>query len=155
MLREKTVLLISGLLAIYSTAAPAQLYGAPPDKILIMDPKKELGSDQFKAGLGNDVAFFFIGADKPAVKKQMEETLLDKRTTLSLGTQEANCRRVLLAVFRDLQVRARRKGGDAVVNLVSFYRQHYTADSTMIECHSGRDVMAHIILRGNIAQLDK
>ena len=147
---HKTILLLltSGLLAISSPAAPA-------DKVLIMDPQNALRSDEFKAALGNDVAFYFIGAAKPAVKTQMEEILINKRTTLSLGPQEANCRRVLLAAFRDLKARVKKRGGDAVVNLVSFYREHYTADSTTVECHSSSDVRGHIILRGNIAQLDK
>lgn len=147
---HKTILLLltCGLLAISSPAAAA-------DNVLIMDPQVALSSDEFKAALGNDVAFYFIGAAKPAVKTQMEEVLINKRTTLSLGPQEANCRRALLAAFRDLKARAKKRGGDAVVNLVSFYKEHYTADSKMVECHSSSDVRAHVILRGNVAQLDK
>ena len=69
-LHKTTLLLLtSGHLAISSPAAPA-------DKVLIMDPQNALSSDEFKAALGNDVAFYFIGAAKPAVKTQMEEILI-------------------------------------------------------------------------------
>jgi hypothetical protein len=76
------MLLISGLLAVSSPAARAE-------DVLVMDPQQALNSAEFKAGLGNDVAFYFIGAPTPGVK-------------------ETNCRRVLVAAFRDFQARARK-----------------------------------------------
>jgi len=143
-----SALLISGLLAISSRAARAE-------DVLIMDPQQALNSDEFKARLGNDVAFYFAGAPSPAVKMQMEEIVVNKKTVQSSGPQEANCRRVLLAAFRDLQAGARKRDGDAVVNLVSFYKKHYAADSATVECHIGSEVKGYITLRGNIAKLDK
>jgi len=142
------LLLISGLLAISSPAAWAE-------DVLIMDPQIALSSDEFKAGLGNDVAFYFTGAATPAVKTDMEEFLVDRVTRRSSGPPETNCRRVLLAAFLDFQARARKKGGNAVVNMVSFYRKHYAADSTMVECHITFEVKARIVLRGTVAQIDK
>jgi len=142
------LLLICGLLAVSSPAAWA-------DDVLIMDPQKALSSDEFKRAMGNDVTFYFTGAATPAVKTNMEEFLVDRVTRRSSGPPETNCRRVLLAAFRDFQAHARKKGGNAVVNMLSFYRNHYAADSTMVECHITSEVKARIVLRGNIAQIEK
>jgi hypothetical protein len=39
--------------------------------------------------------------------------------------------------------------------MVSFYRKHYAADSTMVECHISSEVKARIVLRGTVALVDK
>src|SRR5258706_9522518 len=142
-----SALLISGLLAISSPAAWAE-------DVLIMDPQIALSSDEFKAGLGNDVAFYFTGAATPAFKTDMEEFLVDRVTRRSAGPPKTHCRRVLLAAFLDFQARARKKGGNAVVNMVSFYQKPYAADSTRVECHITSSSTGLIVLIATVAQIE-
>lgn len=50
-----------------------------------------------------------------------------------------------------LQEGARKRGADAVVDVVSYYKKHTYADPAKVECHAGA-VVAGIALKGTFVK---
>jgi len=51
----------------------------------------------------------------------------------------------------DFEQRAKKAGANAVVNIVSYYKNVEMASATEFECHAG--AAAHAILRGDLIKL--
>lgn len=61
------------------------------------------------------------------------------------------CNAAFLEALVDFQKRAKRAGANAVVNIVSYYKNVEMASATEFECHAG--AAAHVILRGGLAKV--
>ena len=57
----------------------------------------------------------------------------------------------LLAALVDFQKRAKQAGANAVVNIVSYYKNVEMSSPTEFECHAG--AAAHAILRGDLVKI--
>jgi hypothetical protein len=58
----------------------------------------------------------------------------------------------MLSALIDLQDAARKQGGNAVVNIVSFYKKNEFSSPTDYDCHAGAFV-AGVALKGDIVKL--
>lgn len=61
------------------------------------------------------------------------------------------CNVAFLAALIDFEQRAKKAGANAVVNIVSYYKNVEMASATEFECHAG--AAAHAILRGDLVKL--
>ena len=61
------------------------------------------------------------------------------------------CNAAFLAALVEFQKHAKKAGANAVVNLVSYYKNIEMASPTEFECHAG--VAAHAILRGDLVRI--
>lgn len=61
------------------------------------------------------------------------------------------CNAAFQAALVDFQRRAKKAGANAVVNIVSYYKNVEVASATEFECHAG--AAAHVILRGDLAKI--
>ena len=60
------------------------------------------------------------------------------------------CNVAFLAALMDFEQRAKKAGANAVVNIVSYYKNVEMASATEFECHAG--AAAHAILRGDLVK---
>jgi len=60
------------------------------------------------------------------------------------------CNVAFLAALMDFEQRAKKAGRNAVVNIVSYYKNVEMASATEFECHAG--AAAHAILRGDLVK---
>jgi|SRR5258706_11659398 len=139
------------------TIAVIATISGPPARaaVIVMDFQQALNSDDVKSALGHDVAFYLSGMTTPTIQKTFQVVGGRSTTIRGSGTPQKNCLRVLLKVLQTLHDQARRQGGNAVVNIVSDYKNKEVANSSTIECYTGDTVMAHVTLKGFVAVVDQ
>jgi hypothetical protein len=105
---------------------------------------------EVRSRLGNDVAFYFSGQPTPPVVRSLGDVVTNRKTN-SFGKPDATaCRWAMLAALIHLHDRAKELGGNAVINVVSYYKKNTQASSTDYVCHAGNFV-AGVALKGTVA----
>ena len=140
-------LLIAGLVAVASSAEARDT----EYKLKIADV---LQNPEFKSKLGSDVAFYF-GAGKGPSHGETRGELVANRKTNSVGrSDEEVCQWAMLSALLSLRDRALKEGGNAVVDIVSYYKKATFSSTTEYECHAGA-IVAGVALKGAVVKLAK
>jgi hypothetical protein len=102
--------------------------------------------------LTSDVAFYFADAKHPEVLKDFGETMVNLKTNAVGKSDITACQWVFLSVAIELQKRAREMGGNAVIELESYYKKELFRSETQFMCGAGATV-AGVALRGKVVKL--
>lgn len=98
------------------------------------------------------IKLFFGNQPHPAVAKEMGEWRTNKKTNgLNKSDQEA-CAWVFLSAVLELQERAQKEGGNAVINIKSNYKNNERSSETEYMCGSGA-LMSGVALKGTVVRL--
>jgi uncharacterized protein YbjQ (UPF0145 family) len=120
-------------------------------ELKIEDVKKD---PRYAETVPTDVAFYF-GKQAPAGKPVDLGEFVTNRKTNSVGRpDEEACRWAMMAALKVLRERAIAEGGNAVINIVSYYKKNTFASDTLYECHAGA-IVAGVALKGTIVKLSK
>ncbi|MFM0468295.1 excinuclease ABC subunit A [Paraburkholderia strydomiana] len=111
-----------------------------------------LHSEQGK--VGDDIQLYFAGQRHPAVAKTIGEFATNKKTNAFGKSDEAACQHVFLSAVIELQDRARKEGGNAVINIKSNYKNEVRESATEFTCGAGA-VIAGVALKGDVVTLRK
>jgi hypothetical protein len=147
---SKHPLLFALLIAVCATAATSPAYARdtvanyPVDLALKSEPGK----------VSDDVALYFAGQGHPSVVKSYGEFATNKKTNAFGKSDEAACQHVFLSAVIELQERARKEGGNAVINIKSNYKSEVRESATEFTCGSGA-VIAGVALKGDVVTLKK
>ena len=109
---------------------------------------------QYKERLESDIALYFGKQKTPAVEKRIGEWTANKKTNGFNKTDQEACDIAFISAAAGLQDRARREGGNAVINIRSVYRKDDVASETEYLCGSGA-TMSGVALRGIVVTLAK
>ena len=102
----------------------------------------------------NGVSFYFDDQPHPSVEKTLGEYVSNKKTN-ALGKGDAeSCQWVALSALKEFRKRAIGEGGNAVINIHSFYKKNDLSNATQYECHSGFAV-AGVAFKGTVVKLAK
>ena len=105
---------------------------------------------EVRSRLGNDVTFYFSGQATPPAVKSFGDVVTNRKTN-SFGKPDASaCRWAMLSALIHLRDRAKEVGGNAVVNIVSYYKKDTQGSSTNYICHAG-NIVAGVALKGTVA----
>ena len=115
---------------------------------LISEALVSAGSEQ----VGDDVQLFF-GDQHPSIATNYGTFTSNKKSNGVGKSDTLACQRAFLSAVLTFQQRARNEGGNAVVNLRSFYKSKPVSSATEFECGSGA-VMSGVALRGDVVRLD-
>ncbi len=140
-----TTILIAGLLLL-STAAQAR-----DDKMMYSVEDAMHAEAQSK--LGDDIQFFFGEGNHPAIGRTIGNWQSNKKANGVGYSDMESCNRAFLSAMLSLRDRARAEGGNAVVNIVSFYKRNRLSSETEFECGAGR-IMAGVTFRGDVVVLE-
>jgi len=111
----------------------------------------ELGKAQGK--LDGSVRFYFSGQSHPAVSARLRAGVMsNKKTNAANKSDEEACQWAMLTALIAFQERAKREGGNAVVNLESYYNRRTYKSATQYECHAGTWT-AGVVLKGDVVRL--
>jgi len=102
----------------------------------------------------DDVAFYFADQGHPAVQTTYEEAVTNRKGNSFGRSDEDACQFTMISALKQLNQRAHELGGDAVINIVSYYRKVTFSSQTEYECHAGAFV-AGVTLKGTIVKLAK
>ena len=137
------------LVLMVSLLAP-RLALARNDKYLL-PIKAALESTEAREKPDGSVRFFFgKQSPPPIVTKLATVTPHGKASTRRTDDMKA-CNAAFLAALLDFQKHAKKAGANAVVNIVSYYKNVEMASPTEFECHAG--AAAHAILRGDLVKI--
>jgi hypothetical protein len=100
------------------------------------------------------IPLYFAGQEHPAVASSMEHVATNKKTSAFAVSDEFACQRVLLSALLQLQERAKLDGADAVVDIVSNYKNNERASATEFTCGAGA-LMAGVALKARLVKLQK
>ena len=129
---------------------PGTAAGRTTKYMLPIEPA--LSTPAAKEKLGTTVGFYFGTQPHPPVAREIGEWVTNLKTNAFNKTDEEACRWVFLSAMLSLRDRAVSEGGDAVVQIRSFYRKNEVVSDTEYECHAGA-VIAGVALKGMVVKL--
>lgn len=141
----KKPLMLAALCAALATShafARDTVSSYPVDEALRSEPGK----------VTDDVTLYFAGQKHPAVLKSFGQFATNKKTNAFNKTDEAACQHVFLSAVIELQDRARKEGGNAIINIKSNYRNQLTESPTQFTCGAGAFI-AGVALVGDVVTL--
>lgn len=104
--------------------------------------------------LGTAVKFYFGQQEHPPVARTIAEYTANRKTNAANKSDRVACEWVFLTAMLALRDRAVQDGGDAVINIKSFYKKNEVVSDTEFECHAGAFV-AGVALKGTVVTLAK
>jgi len=111
-----------------------------------------LATEDAKKKLDMNIRFYFGDQSHPKITKNFGEFMSNKKTNAFNKTDERACQWNFLSAMISFQERAQRMGGNAVVNIRSYYKKNTISSQTEFECGSGTFVSGVTFL-GDVVQL--
>jgi len=142
---RKMLPLLASLLVL-STGATAR------DEHLSLPLKDALETPSAQSKLDKGVKLYFGKQKHPKPVKTLGEWKTNKKTNAFNKSDKEACEWVFLSAALELQERARKEGGNAVINIRSNYKSHEKSSETEYTCGAG-GLMAGVALKGNVVRL--
>jgi uncharacterized protein YbjQ (UPF0145 family) len=147
----KKTIVTAALLAVSLTAS---FSASAEDKMVKFPIAGAMAANDAQQRLGDSVKFYFADQQTPKVASKITSDKTSQRTNGFGKSAEKACNWVFLSAMLALQKRATEVGADAVVNIVSNFRDQEFASQTEYECADGA-IMAGVALKGDFVKLAK
>jgi uncharacterized protein YbjQ (UPF0145 family) len=141
----KKMLFVAALLAASFSASAA-------DKMIRLPIADALAANDAQSRLGDSVKFYFADQPTPKVLSKITTDKTSQRTNGFGKSPEKACNWVFLSAMLALQKRAHEVGANAVVNIVSNFKDVEVASQTEFECADGA-IMAGVALKGDFVKV--
>jgi uncharacterized protein YbjQ (UPF0145 family) len=149
MSKKMQAVLACALLALgVTTAAQAR------DTKLLLPLSTAMSANGAQSRLGDSVKFYFGNQPTPKVLERLGSDQTSQKTNSFGKSPETACNWAFLSAMLRLQQRARELGADAVINIVSNYKNVEMSSDTQFECHDGA-IMSGVALKGEFVKLAK
>jgi uncharacterized protein YbjQ (UPF0145 family) len=110
-------------------------------------------SNSAKTALGSGVLFFFGDEEHGEVVLSMGEVRTSKKTSAFGKSDQEACHWVFLSAMKELKANAIKRGGNAVINIRSNYKNKMTSSSETFKCGAGA-LVAGVALIGTIIKME-
>ncbi len=124
------------------------------DTALMLPIQDALETSTFKNALDPSIKLYFGKQSHPRAVKSLGTFPTNNKTNAFNKSDEAACQWVFLSGLLALQNRAKREGGNAVVNISSYYKKKTASSKTKFECHAGAFI-AGVALIGKVVKVAK
>jgi hypothetical protein len=111
-----------------------------------------LGNADARAKLDPKIWLYFGTQKHAAPARSFGTYSTNKKTNFLNKSDKEGCDWAFLSAAMQMQERARKEGGNAVVNIVSIYKDIPFSSETEYECGAG-NVVGGVALRGEVVQL--
>ena len=139
------LVLISMVLFSYST-------GEARNTVLKVSIEGALEWGEREGVLLDSISLYFGDQDHPAIERDFGEYSANKKTNGVGKSDQKACQWAFLAAMKTLQGRARNEGGNAVVNIHSYYYKNEYSSTTDFECGAG-NIMSGVTMVGTVVTL--
>lgn len=102
--------------------------------------------------LVSSVQLYFGEQDHPAVESNLGTYTSNRKTNAFGKSDEKACKWAFLSAMKTLQERAIKEGGNAVINIHSFYFENKFVSASEFECGAGATV-AGVTMVGDVVKL--
>jgi uncharacterized protein YbjQ (UPF0145 family) len=110
----------------------------------------ELGERESR--LDSSIRLYFDNQAHPAVANRLGTYTANRKTSGIGKSDQRACKWAFLSAIRTLQDRAVREGGNAVVNIHSYYYKRKFSSATEFECGAGA-MIAGVTMVGDVVKL--
>ncbi|MGF6272786.1 uncharacterized protein YbjQ (UPF0145 family) [Massilia sp. UYP11] len=141
-------LVLSAAIALFATTMPAQAR----DTVHMMSIEAALDANDARARLGDGIKFYFGDQKTPQVIERLGSDKTSQKTNSFGKSAETSCNWVFLSAMLRLRARAQELGANAVVNIVSNYKNVERASATEFECHDGA-IMTGVALKADFVKI--
>lgn len=124
------------------------------DSVHMLSVADAMNTPDARQKLDPSITFVFADAPHGKVIKEHGNFVTNKKTNAFGKDDRTACNWVMLSALLTLQDRVRAEGGNAVINIESYYKQQPHVSRTEFECHAGA-IMAGVALRGDVVTLAK
>ena len=131
-----------------STAIVAQA----SDRKIMLPVEGGMAANDAKGRLGDDVKFYFGNQKTPSVVKKLGSDQTSQKTNAFGKSDATACNWAFLSAMLRLQQHAREIGANAVVNIVSNYKNVEYSSESDFECHAGA-MIAGVALKGDFVRI--
>ena len=101
-----------------------------------------------------NIELYFATQPHGEILENLEAFVSSRTTNARLKSPDTSCSWVFMSAILALQKRAVAEGGNAVVNIHSYYNKIEMFDEQRYECHDGRNV-SRVVLKGTVVRLEK
>ena len=145
----KSVILtfISALLLVVSTAQARDDHNA-------YSIEEAMNTSAAKEKLNRGYTFKFGGQKHAKILENHGERMTHKKTNAFNKTDEEACQWAFLSAMLSFQDRITREGGNAVVNIRSYYKKNLVVSETEFQCGNGA-IIAGVTFLGDIVTLQQ
>jgi uncharacterized protein YbjQ (UPF0145 family) len=147
----KKMFAIAALLAVSATTS---LTASAADTMVKLPIADALAANDAQQRLGDKVKFYFGSQQTPKVASVIASDKTSQRTNGFGKSTDKACNWVFLSAMLQLQKRATELGADAVVNIVSNYKDQEFSSPTEYECADGA-IMAGVAFKADFVKLAK
>lgn len=125
---------------------------ARADDLVMIQVADAMGTSEYQEKLDGSVRFYFGNTAHPPVVHVYGNFVANKKTNAFAKDEGVACRHVLLSALLSLQERAQSLGGNAVVNIKSYFKKNEVSHDAEVECYKGF-IMAGVALKGDVVKL--
>ncbi len=136
------------VLSVFTTVAFAE------DQLVTLTIQDAMDNSKVQSALYDDIALYWGSQTHPQVIEKYGEFKTSKRANKLGKSRDAACQWALASAVKALQQRARREGGNAVINLTSNVQDHELSSDTSYECLCG-GMMVNVAVKGDVVKLAK
>jgi len=140
--------------AVLAVSLTASFSASAEDKMVKFPIAGAMAVNDAQQRLGDSVKFYFADQQTPKVASKITSDKTSQRTNGFGKSAEKACNWVFLSAMLALQKRATEVGADAVINIVSNFKDKEFASQTEYECADGA-IMAGVALKGDFVKLAK
>ena len=140
------------ILSIAMIAAASSVPAQARDTKMMMPLAAAMSANDAQTRLGDTVKFYFGKQTTPAIATRLGSDKTSQKTNSFGKSAETSCNWAFLSAMLRLQARAKELGADAVVNIVSNYKNEEMSSETDFECHDGA-MMSGVALKGEFVKL--
>lgn len=106
----------------------------------------------FQEKLDPSIKFYFGSQTHAEIESVIGKYTSNKKTNAFNKSDEVACQRAFLSALLSFQQRVQNEGGNAVIEIESYYKKKPFTSETQYECHAGA-IIAGTALRGKVVKL--
>jgi uncharacterized protein YbjQ (UPF0145 family) len=122
------------------------------DDLVIIAVADAMNMPEYREELDGSVEFYFGSTAHPQILQTYGTFVTNKKTNAFAKAADVACRHVLLSALIALQDRAKSLGGNAVVNIKSYFKKKEASYDSQVECYEGF-LMAGVALKGDVVKV--
>lgn len=145
---NKTVLMMA-VCILAASAMPAHA----EDRKLMMPISAAMAANDAGTRLSDSVKYYFGTQKTPKVLEKLSTDKTSQKTNAVGKSDEKACNWAFLSAMLRLEKRAKDLGANAVINIVSNYKNVEFSSETEFECHGGT-IMAGVALKGDFVRIE-
>jgi uncharacterized protein YbjQ (UPF0145 family) len=111
-----------------------------------------MNTEDAKAKLDQGIHFYFGDQKHPKVEKTFGEFMSNKKTNAFNKTDTRACQWAFLSAMLSFQQRAVNMGGNAVINIRSYYKKNKVSSTDEFECGVGH-IIAGVTFLGDVVKI--